>query len=195
VALAQRVVSRECSVSFLNCACCGCNVTLRNSDVGNIICSATDMSKRSNQPLRSPNPIKHHITDAIVHDGDVVPAATSAPAATCDALTTDVAGEASSPPRAQAVDPPKTPSSPGTNRAAFMQKFTPSRALCNVDLCRSPPGSKITLTAVVIAVFPATTNPDRRYVQLADESGTVGIELRNLPKLFWALTTAKKFSP
>ena len=137
------------------------------------------MSKRSNQPLRSPNPIKHHITDAIVHDGDVVPAATSAPAATCDALTTDVAGEASSPPRAQAVDPPKTPSSPGTNRAAFMQKFTPSRALCNVDLCRSPPGSKITLTAVVIAVFPATTNPDRRYVQLADESGTVGITVWN----------------
>lgn len=145
------------------------------------------MSKRSNPTLRSPNPIKHHLTEACVNEVIVgptisaqgAPNSESSPPALRDATTTGDSVDAASPPRAQAVVSVQSPSSPGNNRAAFLQKFTPSRVLCNVELCRSPPGSKIHLTAIVIAVFPATTNPDRRYVQLADESGSVGITVWN----------------
>lgn len=78
-----------------------------------------------------------------------------------------------------AVPDPKPAASPGGNRAAFMQKFSPTRTVCNQDLCRVPPGTKVSICAVVIAVFPATTNPDRRYVQLADATGSVGITVWN----------------
>jgi hypothetical protein len=37
VVLTMTAISRECSVAFHNCACCRCNVTSINSDVGNII--------------------------------------------------------------------------------------------------------------------------------------------------------------
>lgn len=69
--------------------------------------------------------------------------------------------------------------SPGNNRALFMSKHTQSRIMCNMDLCRSAPGSKVALSAVVIAVFDANSNPDRRYIQLADATGSVGITVWN----------------
>jgi hypothetical protein len=71
------------------------------------------------------------------------------------------------------------PQSPVSNRDRFRQGLLPARTCCNLDLCRAPAGSKITLTAVCIAVFPAQSNPDRRYVQFADVSGTVGITVWN----------------
>ena len=71
------------------------------------------------------------------------------------------------------------PQSPVSNRDRFRQGLLPARTCCNLDLCRAPAGSKITLTAICIAVFPAQTNPDRRYVQLADVSGTVGVTVWN----------------
>lgn len=69
--------------------------------------------------------------------------------------------------------------SPGRNRAAFHLQHSPSRLTCNLELSRIPIGSKVTLVAVVIAAFPAYTNPDRRYVQLADATGSVGITVWN----------------
>jgi hypothetical protein len=74
---------------------------------------------------------------------------------------------------------PLSPGSPGTNRAAFMSKLVPSRVMCNLDLSRSPPGSKVAVSAVVIAVFDAHSNPDRRYVQVADATGSLGLTVWN----------------
>lgn len=74
---------------------------------------------------------------------------------------------------------PLSPGSPGTNRAAFLSKLVPSRVMCNLDLSRSPPGSKVAVSAVVIAVFDAHSNPDRRYVQVADATGSLGLTVWN----------------
>ncbi len=71
------------------------------------------------------------------------------------------------------------PSSPGTNRATFISQNTPSRIVCNMAICRSPPGTKVSLSAIVITVYDAHSNPDRRYVQLADGTGSVGITIWN----------------
>jgi hypothetical protein len=75
--------------------------------------------------------------------------------------------------------PRVAPLSPASNRDRFRQGLLPARTCCNLDLCRAPAGSKITLSAICIAVFPAQTGPDRRYVQLADVSGTVGVTVWN----------------
>ena len=81
---------------------------------------------------------------------------------------------------ADTASPIRTPPvSPGQNRAKFMQKFVPSSACCNLELCRASPGTKIRLFGIVIAVFPASKNPDRRYIQIADLTGSVGITVWN----------------
>ena len=74
---------------------------------------------------------------------------------------------------------PANLSSPGRNRAAFLLKHSPSRLSCNLDLARCPVGTKVNLVAVVIAAFPAHINPDRRYIQLADATGSVGVTVWN----------------
>lgn len=74
---------------------------------------------------------------------------------------------------------PANLSSPGRNRAAFLLKHSPSRLSCNLDLARCPVGTKVNLVAVVIAAFPAHSNPDRRYIQLADATGSVGVTVWN----------------
>ena len=74
---------------------------------------------------------------------------------------------------------PPSPASPSTNRDKFRNGFLPARTCCNLDLCRSAVGGKFTLTAVCIAVHPASYNPDRRYLQLADVTGTVGVTVWN----------------
>jgi Cell division control protein 24, OB domain 3 len=76
--------------------------------------------------------------------------------------------------------------SPISNRDRFMAGFLPARTCCNLDLCRAPAGSKFQLYGICIAVYPAVTNPDRRYVQLADNTGTVGVTVWN--------TNVNKFS-
>jgi len=69
--------------------------------------------------------------------------------------------------------------SPKGNRQSFLNGLLPTRICCNVSLCRPPNGSKFNVTGICVAVFPAQTNPDRRYIQLADETGTVGITVWN----------------
>ena len=71
------------------------------------------------------------------------------------------------------------PPSPVTNRDRFMKGILPARTCCNLDLCRASAGTKFNLTAVCIAVFPKTSNPDRRYIQLADPTGSVGVTVWN----------------
>jgi hypothetical protein len=74
---------------------------------------------------------------------------------------------------------PQPKSSPMSTRDRFLQGFLPARSCCNLELCRSPLGTKFNLTAVCIAVFPATANPPRRYIQLADNTGTLGVTVWN----------------
>lgn len=71
------------------------------------------------------------------------------------------------------------PPSPVTNRDRFIKGFLPARTCCNLDLCRAPAGQKFNLSAVCIAVFPKSSNPDRRYIQLADSTGSVGVTVWN----------------
>ncbi len=71
------------------------------------------------------------------------------------------------------------PPSPVTNRDRFIKGFLPARTCCNLDLCRAPAGAKFNLSAVCIAVFPKSSNPDRRYIQLADATGSVGVTVWN----------------
>jgi hypothetical protein len=40
-------------------------------------------------------------------------------------------------------------------------------------------GTKIALSGICVAVFPASTNPDRRYIQLADPYGSAGLTIWN----------------
>jgi hypothetical protein len=44
---------------------------------------------------------------------------------------------------------------------------------------KSTAGAKIAITAICIAVFPASKNPDRRYIQLADQYGSAGLTVWN----------------
>lgn len=69
--------------------------------------------------------------------------------------------------------------SPISNRDRFMAGFLPARTCCNLDLCRAPSGSKFQLYGICIAVYPAVVNPDRRYIVLADNTGSVGVTVWN----------------
>jgi hypothetical protein len=71
------------------------------------------------------------------------------------------------------------PPSPMANRQKFLNGFIPARTCCNLDLCRVPADSKFTITAICMAVFPPSKNPDRRYIQLCDDSGSTGITVWN----------------
>jgi hypothetical protein len=143
------------------------------------------------RPLQSPNPIRDHLQDS---DDDISGASVnpsvgnpqaSESSASQDAQHAAVADapapQTPSPSHiaAQCAAEIKLPVSPGRNRAAFMAQHSPSRLTCNLDLSRCPIGTKVTVTAVVIAAFPAATNPDRRYIQLADCTGSVGITVWN----------------
>jgi hypothetical protein len=155
------------------------------------------MVKRANL-LQSPNPIKHQCEEpssfcpspsqnaesqrsVVQHARDSSPDARvrSRSNVSGDVSSASDVTDISSPLVSPLPSVPPSPSSPGSNRAAFMSRHVPSRVMCNMDLCRSPPGSKVALSAIVIAVFDASTNPDRRYVQVADASGSVGITVWN----------------
>ena len=71
------------------------------------------------------------------------------------------------------------PPSPVSNRERFMKGFLPARTCCNLDLIRASAGTKFNLAAICIAVFPKSSNPERRYIQLADVTGSVGVTLWN----------------
>ena len=152
-------------------------------------------SKRSS--LQSPNPVKYSAAD----DDTEQPApshriGTSAmPDTDADHVEVPVSGangvseSSSSPPSCISPKHPSTPDinsrvtvapkSPVSNRDRFLAGFTPLRTCCNLDLCRAPAGNKFNLSAICIAVYPASRNPDRRYVQLADNTGVVGVTVWN----------------
>ena len=83
------------------------------------------------------------------------------------------------PPRLDHAQLPVASPSPSTNRSRFLQGCQPVRISCNLDLMRSPAGAKIAITAICIAVFPASRNPDRRYIQLSDQYGSAGLTVWN----------------
>jgi hypothetical protein len=87
--------------------------------------------------------------------------------------------EASPAPRTANVRCADMPRSPVSNRDRFLAGFLPARTCCNLELCRAPAGTKFNLTGICVAVFPASTNPDRRYIQLADITGSVGVTVWN----------------
>ena len=124
--------------------------------------------------LQNPNPVEHE-------------AKLARPDSPSDGVVVHVPGAHSAAPSASfynPVDIPAStivaaPSSPSSNRERFLKGLLPSRTCCNLDLIRSPAGTKFNLTAVCIAVFPATQNPDRRYIQLADITGSVGVTVWN----------------
>jgi hypothetical protein len=159
--------------------------------------------KRSN--LQSPNPVKLQMLESASDDDHAinidatiaVPAAAtmhSSNAAASDASNDEAVHVQVAPSGSPETQPsdidqarglphcdmlPMSPPSPGLNRAKFMAKFVTASTSCNLDLCRSLPGSKVVLVGVVIAVYPASSNPDRRYIILADSTGSVGITVWN----------------
>lgn len=164
--------------------------------------NAFTMPKRQESTLTSPNPIKHQILaedsnsaipnalvdeplrsslegvplSPVVFAGDAASGAVVVDGASTPSLYENVV------PKSQPSDSkpvPAVPNSPGRHRAEFLLKHSPSRTTCNLDFCRHTPGTKVTVSAVVIAVFPPQTGPDRRYIQLADATGTVGVTVWN----------------
>ena len=72
------------------------------------------------------------------------------------------------------------PASPATNRTRYLEGRQPARVCCNLDLIRAAaPGGRITISAICVAVFPASSNPERRYIQLADPYGSTGLTVWN----------------
>lgn len=153
--------------------------------------------------LTSPNPIKHNFTaDAdgpavLLHSETAVEATPFYGAALGAASAVEIAGASDvdlhhsshvATIAVQAADlesdhrpgvPVAVPPSPVTNRDRFRTGFLPARTCCNLDLCRASAGTKFNLSAVCIAVFPKSSNPDRRYIQLADSTGSVGVTVWN----------------
>ena len=176
--------------------------------IGTIVHNADGVSLHSQivnmppkRPINNPNPIKQHVTD--LHSTPSVHAASksefefsddelsdnpllSSTEATVIQTTptpahhVDSAPSAVSPERPSQILPTSAaPMSPSSVREKFLQGFLPARTCCNLALCRAPAGSKFSRTAVCMAVFPASANPDRRYIQLADITGTVGVTVWN----------------
>ena len=152
-------------------------------------------SKRGS--LQSPNPVKHSMVDDGVQidftadadhaseaDTSILDQIVSGPATSAVDNDTPVSPrvavlESGSPRVESASVVPVAHSSPSSNRDRFLQGFTPARTCCNLDLCRAPAGSKFNLSAICTAVFPPSKNPDRRYVTLADCTGSVGVTVWN----------------
>ena len=119
--------------------------------------------------LQHPNPVEHEVKVARIKE----PAEGVAIQASEEVSTVNIV------PTIASASAAIAPSSPSSNRERFRQGFLPARTCCNLDLVRASAGSKFNLTAVCIAVFPASQNPDRRYIQLADDTGSVGVTLWN----------------
>lgn len=146
-------------------------------------------TKRSS--LQNPNPVKYSASNALeASEPEILESVDSTGSADTAArqhlsggsVAVSMSDAHSSPPASaspQSRIRPEAPASPISNRDRFLAGFTPLRTCCNLDLCRAPAGNKFNLSAICIAVFPASTNPDRRYVQLADSTGVVGVTVWN----------------
>ena len=157
--------------------------------------------------LSSPNPVQHIHDDAVMNedpvssmtsddgiaaaqpelgDSDVTHEGVDAGAAAAATMIAAHAHPTPSVPTSKAEHQPPAvssdvvvPPSPVSNRERFMKGFLPARTCCNLDLIRASAGTKFNLAAICIAVFPKSSNPERRYIQLADVTGSVGVTLWN----------------
>lgn len=150
------------------------------------------MPKRS--ALTSPNPVKHQLLDdsiPIVEPEAHVPlplpqllddvGASAAPSSPIKTAAPAITAEPSPPPATagSSLQLKQCPASPGLNRAKFFSAHTSAGTVCNLDLSRASLGSKVHLTGILTAVYPASKNPDRRYILLSDVTGTVGLTVWN----------------
>ena len=147
------------------------------------------MPKRS--ALKSPNPAKHQmLDDTIPNDEPEAHVPTPPPPHLEDDVSASAApstpnkivtAEPSPPPASASSSLQSQPcqSSPGLNRAKFFSAHASSGTVCNLDLSRASLGSKVHLTGILTAVYPASKNPDRRYILLSDVTGTVGLTVWN----------------
>jgi hypothetical protein len=157
---------------------------------------STSMPPFKRGALQSPNPVKYamvddaeSVSDLPEQNQDVVGIQVSSADAADEAPVVAGIGNSSDIPISSTgaypiapsvrVDAITCPPSPNKNRERFLNGFTPARTCCNLDLCRAPAGSKFNMSAICIAVFPASRNPDRRYVMLADLTGSVGVTVWN----------------
>jgi hypothetical protein len=163
--------------------------------------------------LNSPNPVKHQLQDIdSQQDVQTHPISNVEPAVNITMPLSpplvDVVFESAAPSSpvpvaqpaflaAQPAPPPavaggglqslQCPVSPGHNRAKFFSAHATASTVCNLDYSRSSLGSKVLLTGILTAVYPASKNPDRRYILISDATGTVGLTVWN--------ANVAKFSP
>ena len=109
-----------------------------------------------------------------------VAAATGAPAEQAPSPFVVAAAEvaASSPATAAAVAV-SAPPSPASNRERFRNFSMPLQLSCDLSTISAEPGFRFSFQAVVLVVFPASSNPLRRHVLVGDGRGTVGITVWN----------------
>ena len=71
------------------------------------------------------------------------------------------------------------PMSPSTNRDRFRNSNMPMQLSCDLSSMSAEPGFRFTFQAVVLVVFPSSSNPLRRHVLVGDGRGTVGVTVWN----------------
>lgn len=81
----------------------------------------------------------------------------------------------SSPPRDIVAVVPVSPS----NRERFRNACMPHQVSCDLSTVSSEPGYRFSFQAIVLVVFPSSSNPIRRHVLLGDGRGTVGVTVWN----------------
>jgi hypothetical protein len=90
-----------------------------------------------------------------------------------DAIITDARN-------ADAVCAAPAPASPGSNRDRFMAHCQPMQVSCDLATVGLHNTSvRFSFQAVVLIVYPASTGPHRRHIQLIDRRGSTGITLWN----------------
>jgi hypothetical protein len=81
---------------------------------------------------------------------------------------------------ADAVCAAPAPASPGSNRDRFMAHCQPMQVSCDLATVGMHNTSvRFSFQAVVLIVYPATSGPDRRHIQLIDRRGSTGITVWN----------------
>jgi hypothetical protein len=84
------------------------------------------------------------------------------------------------------ADPPVTPPrvmvsvnvSP-SNRDRFRNACMPNQVSCDLSTVSAEPGYRFSFQAVVLVVFPSSSNPIRRHVLVGDGRGSVGVTVWN----------------
>ena len=81
---------------------------------------------------------------------------------------------------ADAVCAAPAPASSGSNRDRFMAHCQPMQVSCDLATVGMHNTSvRFSFQAVVLIVYPATSGPDRRHIQLIDRRGSPGITVWN----------------